>query len=523
MPLRGAALAASLLAALSAPALAQTTIRVVPHADLKVLDPNQTTATITVMHGLSIFDMLFAMDEKLNVKPQMLETYKVSSDNLTYNFTLRPGLKFHDGTPVTTKDVIPSLERWMKRGAVGQKLKTFMASMEPVDDRTFTIKMKEAYGLVEFSLGIIAGIDAFVFPEKEAKSDPFVAFTETNGSGPFKFNKAEWAPGSKVVYDKNKDYVPRSDAPDGLAGAKLVKVDRVEYKYLPDANTAVAALGANEVDLMDQPSIDLVPIVEKNADIELKVIAPIPAVGVVRPNHLYPPFNNVKARAALSAMMNQTDYLQAGFGDKKWWSTCFSYFVCGAPYGSEAGSEPYRQPDMAKAKQLLAESGYKGEKIVIIGAMDIASLNAMTMVTADKLRQIGANVDLQMSDWGGVVTRRGKKEPPDQGGWNIFHTTWGGVSMAHPLLNVAVNEQCGGNNWFGWPCDEEADKLLDRFIRAPEAAQQKQIAEAYQKRLWEVQPLALTGQYSQPTFYRKSLDGVLKAIVLVFWNISKKG
>src|SRR5258708_10768727 len=287
---------------------------------------------------------------------------------------------------------------------------------------------------------------------------------------------------------------------------------------MPDQATAVAALNAGEVDLHDQPPIDLVPIVEKNPDIVLQVVGPIPAVGVVRPNHLYPPFNNLKARQALSAMMNQTDCLRAGAGDKKWWSTCFSYFVCGAPYGSEAGSEGYRQPDMAKAKQLMAESGYKGEKVVIIGATDIPSLNAMTLVTADKLKQIGVNVDLQMSDWGSVVTRRGKKEPPDQGGWNIFHTTWGGLSMSHPLLNVAVNEQCGGNNWFGWPCDEETNKLLDRFIRAPEPAQQKQIAEAYQKRLWEGQPLALTGQYNQPTFYRKNVEGVLKAIVLVFWN-----
>src|SRR5262249_14373388 len=162
--------------------------------------------------------------------------------------------------------------------------------------------------------------------ESVAKTDPAQPFTEVNGSGPFKFNKAEWVPGSKVVYDKNKDYVPRSEPASGHSGGKVVKVDRVEYKVIPDDNTGVAALTTGEIDLQDQPSIDLVPLVAKNPDLDMMVVTPIPAVGVVRPNHLFPPFNNLKARQALQMMVTQTDYLQAGFGDKQFWSVCYSYF-----------------------------------------------------------------------------------------------------------------------------------------------------------------------------------------------------
>ncbi|MBI1776754.1 MAG: ABC transporter substrate-binding protein [Proteobacteria bacterium] len=519
----GLSLIPGLLAAASAPALAESVIRVVPHADLKVLDPSQTAATITLMHGLSIFDMLFAFDEKLNVKPQMIESFALSPDKLVYTMTLRPGLRFQDGTPVTSRDVIPSLERWMKKDAVGTKLASFLAAMAPVDDRSFKLTLKEPYGLVEWSFANASGSPAFVFREKEARSDPAVPFTETIGSGPFRFVKSAWMPGSTVVYEKNPDYVPRSDAPDGLAGGKIVKVDRIEYKILPDASTAAAALNAGEVDLIDQPALDLVPLVEKNPNVTVEVITPIPAVAVLRPNHLQPPFNNAKARAALSAMMQQTDFMQAAIGDKKWWSTCFSYFVCGMPYGTEAGSEEYRKPDMAKAKQLLGESGYKGGKAVIVSTDEIPAQGAMARVAVDKLKQLGVNVDLQMSDWGGVITKRLNRGPVEQGGWSLFAVSWNGVSMAHPLSNIAVNTNCAGTNWLGWPCDEEASKILDRFIRSTDDAEKKQIAESLHRRLWQVQPLALAGQYSQPTFYRKSLDGVLKAAVLVFWNISKKG
>jgi len=145
----------------------------------------------------------------------------------------------------------------------------------------------------------------------------------------------------------------------------------------------------------------------------------------------------------------------------------------------------------------------------------------MAQVTSERLKRIGMNVELQMSDWGGVVTRRAKKDDPYQGGWHIFHTTWGGVSMHHPLTNVAVNQDCAGNNWFGWPCDEAAMKLRNDFLGATTDADRRKIAEAYQTRLMEVQPLALTGQYSQPTFFRKNVTGLLKSTIIAYWNVDK--
>src|SRR6202047_241015 len=220
--LRIALLGLALLAPLNAPRAGDKVLRVVPHADLKVLDPHTNTATITLMHGAMIYDTLFAWDAKLQPKPQMVESYQISPDRLVYTFTLRPGLKFHDGQPVTTRDVIPSIKRWMVRNTLGQTFAKFIEAIEPTDDKTFAIRLKEPFGFVEMALG---AHDAVIMREKDAATDPFKAITETVGSGPFRFVRSEWNPGAKIVYEKKPDYVPRAEPADGLAGGTVVKVD----------------------------------------------------------------------------------------------------------------------------------------------------------------------------------------------------------------------------------------------------------------------------------------------------------
>lgn len=508
------------LLAVAAPAEAQKVLKVVPNADLKVLDPFQTTAMITKMHSALIYDQLFGWDDDMVARPQMVEAYTVSPDGLKYTFTLRPGLKFHDGTPVTTKDVIPSIKRLFATDTLAQKVADVTASLEAVDARTFTLTLKQSYPWVEFSLAGVHDTTG-IMREKEAVIDPATSVTETIGSGPFTFNKAEWVPGAKVVYDKFKDYVPRTEPASGMAGAKIVKVDRIQYVVIPDPATQFAALVKGEVDYLDEPSLDLIPTVAKNPDIVVGEVFPLGFYGVIRPNSLYPPFNNVKARQALAMMVDQREYAQAAYGDPKFWRECYSYWICGGPNGSEAGSDAYRKPNLDRAKQLLAESGYKGEKIVLLSASDQPIYNALTQVTVERMKKIGFNVDLQVMDWGGVTTRRAKKDPPEAGGWNLFHTTTGAAPMSSPLTSVVTSLTCDGKNWVGWPCDEEAEKLRDAFVRERDPQARKAILDKLNARLWEVVPLVLLGQYNQPFAWRKNVTGVLKTSIPVFWNIDK--
>ena len=215
-------------ALLSGASSAETVLKVIPHADLKNTDPIWTTAYITRNHGYMVYDTLFALDEDLKPQPQMAEGYTVSDDKLTWKVTLRDGLKFHDGAPVKAEDAVASLQRWGKRDGMGQKLFEAIESIAPVDDKSFEIKLKYPYGLVIDSIGKISSNVPFIMPKRLAETDPFTQVPEIVGSGPFKFEKEQWVPGSKVVYTKFADYVPRKEPVSAAAGGKVAKVDKVE-------------------------------------------------------------------------------------------------------------------------------------------------------------------------------------------------------------------------------------------------------------------------------------------------------
>src|SRR3954451_10808056 len=179
------------LCAPGAMAQGQKVLRFIPQADLRILDPITTTAYITRNHGYMVYDTLFATDAKFRVQPQMVDKWDISKDKLAYTFTLREGLKFHDGQPVRSTDCIASLERWAKRDALGQKLAQSTDSWSAVNDKTFKLKLKKPFPLALDALGKLSSNVPFIMPEHIAKTDPLQNISEAIGSGPFKFVKDE--------------------------------------------------------------------------------------------------------------------------------------------------------------------------------------------------------------------------------------------------------------------------------------------------------------------------------------------
>ena len=275
----------------------QKVLKLIPQADLRILDPIGTTAYITRNHGYMVYDTLFATDAKFQIQPQMVDKWQLSADKLTYTFTLRDGLKFHDGQAVRSADCIASVQRWAKRDALGQKLAEVTDSLTAVDDKTFRLKLKKPFPLTLQALGKLSANVPFIMPERIAKTDAFQNITEAIGSGPFKFVKEEWVPGNKVVYARNADYLPRKEPPSWSAGGKVVKVDRVEWIYIPDAATAAAALNAGEADWWESVPPDLVALLQKNKDIRVENLDPLGSMGMLRFNFLQPPFDKQPMRA----------------------------------------------------------------------------------------------------------------------------------------------------------------------------------------------------------------------------------
>jgi peptide/nickel transport system substrate-binding protein len=522
--LTAVALVAAAAALTAAPVSAQSsgkTLRFIPQADLRSLDPIWTTAYISRNHGYMIYDTLFAMDKDLKPQPEMVDTWTVSEDRLKYTFTLRPGLKFHDGAPVTSADCIASIARWSKRDSLGQKLAEATNKMEAVDDKTFTITLKAPFPLILDGLGKLSSSALFIMPKRIAETDAFTQITDPIGSGPFKFVKEEWVPGSKAVYVKNTDYVPRKEPPSFASGGKVVKVDRVEWLYMPDAATASAALNAGEADWYEQPPIDILPAFAGNKDVVVANVDPLGSHGILRFNFINPPFNNQKLRQAVLALVDQRDYMRAVAGDEKNWKACVALFVCGGPLETDAGGEQLKKgPDLAKAKELIKESGYKGEKIVIVSATDISIVHNQALLTAEILKNAGLNVEFQANDWGTLITRRANKEPVEKGGWSIFHTWVVAPDLTSPAVLTQLRTN-GDGAWFGWPSDPTIERLRDEWFKQPDLAGQRKVAAEIQKAAYDFVPYIPTGQFITPTVYRKNLSGIITAPVVFLWNVDK--
>jgi peptide/nickel transport system substrate-binding protein len=494
------------------------TLKFIPHADLKVLDPIWTTAYITRNHGYMVYDVLFALDDKLQVQPQMVESWQMSQDGMQYTFTLRSGLKFHDGSPVTAHDVVASLRRWGQRDVLGKQLLRATGTLEATDERTVRLALQEPFGLVLDALAKPSSNVPFIMPARLASTPADEQIKEVIGSGPFKFVRDEWQPGHRVVYVRNPDYVPRAEPASFGAGGKRVYVERVEWLYIPDPATAHAALEAGEVDFWETPPVDFAAQLEKNPKVTVSIVDPMGTQGLLRPNHLHPPFNHQKARQALLYIVNQETYLRAAIGDPKFWRRCAAFFICGGPWESEAGAAPYKTQDFEKAKRLLQEAGYDGRPVVLLDPTDIPLLHAATLVTRELLTKAGVKVDLQAMDWSTLISRRAEKKPPAEGGWNLFHTWAVAADMFSPAINAALASDCD-KAWFGWPCSEAIERLKAEWARTLDPAQKKQLADEIQAQAYEEVPYVPWGQWFLPSAYRSYVKGVLAFPAPVLWNV----
>lgn len=525
---RGLLAAAALLGlAPASPVTAQEKVlRAVLHADVRVLDPYWTTATIAGIHGMLVYDTLFGNDANLQAHPQMVGKYEVSADKLAYSFTLRDGLKFHDGQPVTTKDVIASLKRWAVKDGVGQRLFGFIDKLEAVDDKTFKMSLTKPYGMVLESLGKTGTSVPIIMREVDAKTDANTQIKEAIGSGPFKFAKEQWVPGSKAIYLKNADYVsrPGNEPASFFSGSKFPGVDRIELVWISDPQTAMSALVNGEIDFYENPNIDFYPILEKSKGVTLKTTGDIDShQGMIRLNHLHPPFNNPKARQAMYHLINQEDFLRAVVGDPKYYTVCHGLITCKTPLASDGGSQWFKDYNPKKALALMKEAGYKGEPIVVLATTDHNTITPATQVLIQAMREAGLNVDAVAMDWGSTVTRRAKKDAPDKGGWNIFVTTTSGVGSANPILHTWIGAPCE-KGLFGWPCNAKIEDLRNAYGFAQTLDDKKRIAKDLQTLAMEEVVYIPFGQWNQLLGYRSDrLSGIVPNTgLVVLWNIVKK-
>ncbi|WP_376095838.1 ABC transporter substrate-binding protein [Roseomonas sp. CCTCC AB2023176] len=500
---------------------ASRTVRFVPQADVAVLDPVVTTATVTLVHGMAVFDTLYATDAEYRVQPQMVAGHVISADGREWNLTLREGLRFHDGEPVRARDCVASIRRWWARDNFGGELMAATDELSAPDDRTIRFRLRRPFPLLPRALGKVTSPMPAMMPERLASLDPARPVPEVVGSGPFRFLSAERVSGARLAYERFAGYVPRPDgAASRTAGPKVANIERVEWHILPDPATAAAALQQGEVDWLEYAPPDLLPLLRRRRDVTVAVTEES-SLSTLRLNHLHPPFDNPGVRRAILGGVDQAAFMTAAFGeDRSTWSDRAGVFLPGTPMASEAGMEVLTGPrDMAKVRRELAAAGYRGEKVLLLQPNDFPLIKAQCEVAADLFRRAGMTVDVYGADWGSVTTRRASREPVERGGWSAFVSGFSSGGVLDPVAHLGLRAN-GAGAWFGWPDSPRLEALRQDWMVAPDEASQRQIAEAIQVQFWQDVPYAPIGQYFRVMAHHRSLGG-FPVGMSAFWNVRR--
>ncbi|MBI0535719.1 ABC transporter substrate-binding protein [Roseomonas sp. KE2513] len=519
-------LASSLALAAPLHAAAQTgrarVLKFVPQANLTSLDPVWTTANVTRHHGYMVYDTLYGLAEDNTAHPQMAEGHAVEDDGRRYVITLRPGLRFHDGEPVRAADAVASLARWSRRNAAGQYMAANLEEMTALDDRRLQIRLKRRQPNLIDSLASATSPVAFIMPERIARTDPFTQFREVVGSGPYRFKADEYVSGSRSVYERNADYAPAPGGPLSLtAGPKVAYFDRIEWLVIPDSATAAAALRTGEIGWYEQVVPELAASLRRDRAILVEPMGARPQPGVLRLNHLHPPFDNPALRRALWPAIDQRDFMTAIAGDDPAAIDVeCGFFTSGSAMASKAGLEPLLGPrGLDRAKALMREAGYAGQPLRLLTPTDILAPSAIAQVAGDLFRRLGFNLEDATSDWGTVVQRRASREPVERGGWSAMTTAVNDTDFLDPAVHFAIRGN-GLDAWFGWPTSPRLEALREEWLTAEDRAAQVRIAAEIQRQAMEDVPYIPVGAYRAMTATRRALRDRVRGFP-IFWGVKE--
>lgn len=406
------------------------------------LDAQITTIQSARHINLHIYETLYARDENGKPVPDLAEGVTISPDGKTYTLALRKGVKFHNGKAMTSADVVASLERYRKIGA-NANLLAEVDTISAKGPNEVVIKLKKVQSTLLDTLSSSTAPLAIYPAEEAAKEANKINYI---GTGPFKF--VEFKPDSHVKLERYRQYAPntRYTKRDGFAGKKEVFLDTVTFRFMPEAGARVAALQSGEVHLVETVDGPTKKRLETNKDFKVYPLLPF-SFQIIKLNHAVPPTDNLAFRQAVVAALDMEEIMSIAYPDIYQLDGGWLY-PKGAAY-NKVGLETYNKPDMKKARDLIAKSGYKGEKLTFLVDNLRANTDTATVVQ-QRLAQIGVNVDIKVTDWPTAVKIGWSPQ-----GWNLFAHGFGIQPFEGPGTVMSA--------WAGGQLHQKPDAEIDRL------------------------------------------------------------
>lgn len=451
-------------------------LRIVSQASIATLDPNFTGAYVTIAVAAHIFDSPFGWDDNLTDQPEMVESFEVSDDMLTWTFTLKDGMNFHDGTQVSAQDVVPSFTRWLESwDAAATFMREFVAdtAVTAVDDRTFSIHLTEPYG------GVTVGLAkpwaaVFVMPARISQKSAAEGLTQEEyiGAGPYKFSS--WDQGDKIELVRFEDYAKDSRPTSLYTGLQHAYLDKLTWLEIPDEETKIAGLETGEWDVVDGAGLDFYSRLVENPDIIVPLYKPGHRTQMdLIPSHS--PFDNTVLRRAVQVGVNIED-LMASLGPSDLWQLCPAIFFCNAQYETDFGSEGYYNVnDQDLARELMQEAGYAGETITWLNPTDYGTITPVGIVFKAQMQELGFTIEMPANDWSTVIAKLGSTE--DYHGFSNWAIHW---CCGDPIVDVVST---GGAGY--WPKIPKITRLRREFAQATDFPTKFSIVERIQEEAYK--------------------------------------
>ena len=481
-------------------------------AKVNSLDQHTSSTISTRNVAMNMFESLVTRDENMNPIPELAQEIIEAPDGMMYTFKLRQGVKFHNGKPMTSDDVMATFDRYKKVG-IDRGILDVVDKWEAPDPATFVLKMKQAQptfieNLSSFSVPVV------IVPRENASAEAMQL--KPVGTGPWEY--VEFVADSHVKLKRYEGYQADKRFPttNGFGGYKVACVDTVNLRIVTEAGARVAGLETGEFHGVEDIPAKAQARLKDNKNIVLKPLKNF-WVQIATPNLSFPPTDNLKFRQAVQAALDMDDIMEAS--SDGYYKLGHALQFSGSPYYTDAGKEHYNQKNVAKAKQLLAESGYKGEKLILLTNKDYTSMYNGSLVMAEQLKAVGINAELLIHDWPAALDKSQKENT----GWNYFFTGWTSVIGQGGL--PSLRNLTDPNNVHK-PKDNKSDTVLmenwNAGLRAKTLEERKGFFAKSQQRIFD-QALALPfGLIPKVAAVRSNVDGFQNFFTIRAWNVSIK-